>query len=92
MKAPPESGESSGDNHGGVRAELDPLPDIPPEIIEAVNQNRLAVFIGAGASRIMGYPDWPTLAEMVIDACRKYVEQNSLDASVPLNYGKNALV
>lgn len=86
MKERHEREVFSGDMRGGIRDDLDGLPDIPPvplEIVEAVNQGRLAIFIGAGASCIMGYPDWPTLAEMVIDACRSYVRLNYWEELVP---------
>jgi len=78
-----ESSKEKQKDFAETQNPLPEIPSVPPEIIEAVNKNQLAVFIGAGASRVMGYPGWSTLAEMVIDACRKYVEQNTLDASVP---------
>jgi len=44
-----------------------PIPPIPPEIIEALSNNRLVIFIGAGASRIIGCSGWKELAEKLVD-------------------------
>lgn len=56
-----------------VGSEILRLPEIPPlpqEILEAVNQHHLVVFVGSGPSCIMGYPTWTGLAGKVVDACR----------------------
>jgi len=45
------------------------IPDIPQEIIDAVNDKNLLVFIGAGVSRIVGGPSWEGLAHKLIGAC-----------------------
>ena len=45
------------------------IPDLPPEIKEAINNKRLAIFIGAGASAIIGCKDWRHLAEKLIEKC-----------------------
>jgi len=42
------------------------IPEIPEEIISAVNKKKLAVFIGAGVSRIAGCSSWKDLASKVI--------------------------
>jgi len=46
-----------------------PIPLIPPEILEAVNTETLAVFIGAGVSRIMGCKGWDKLASSLVRRC-----------------------
>jgi len=74
-----------GDDQEEISKEVLQLPDIPPvpkDIMDAVNQERLAVFVGAGPSCIMGYPTWPRLAEMVVEACRKHVGINPLNKPV----------
>jgi hypothetical protein len=44
-------------------------PPLPPQIVDAVNSGTLAVFIGAGVSRIIGCDDWKTLANNLIESC-----------------------
>ncbi len=46
-----------------------PIPTVPKEILEAVNTNTLAIFIGAGVSRIMGCKGWDELASNLIKRC-----------------------
>ena len=45
-----------------------PIPDLPDEIKNAVDQGKLAVFIGAGASRLVGCKGWSELAYRLVDA------------------------
>jgi len=45
------------------------IPEVPQEIIDAVNDKNLLVFIGAGVSRIVGGPSWEILAQKLIGAC-----------------------
>jgi len=34
------------------------IPPLPPEILEAVNKDNLAIFIDAGVSRLVGCIGW----------------------------------
>jgi hypothetical protein len=45
------------------------IPDIPDPIISAVNRNTLAVFIGAGVSRLLGCAGWDGLGKNLVDRC-----------------------
>jgi hypothetical protein len=45
------------------------IPDLPKEIIKAINNNRLVVFIGAGASRLVGCIGWDELAKNLVMRC-----------------------
>lgn len=45
------------------------IPDIPDQIVEAVNRNTLAVFIGAGVSKTLGCDGWNDLSERLINRC-----------------------
>ena len=45
------------------------IPSVPLQIIEAVNNNELAVFIGAGVSRLIGCIGWDELAKDLVDCC-----------------------
>jgi hypothetical protein len=43
------------------------IPDVPPELENAIVKGRCAVFVGAGLSVAAGYPTWPVLLESLID-------------------------
>ena len=45
------------------------LPELPNKIVEAVNNDNLAVFIGAGVSQIIGCKSWNELAQQLINRC-----------------------
>jgi len=45
------------------------IPEVPGEIREAVNSGTLAVFIGAGVSRLVGCDGWDTLARNLVSRC-----------------------
>ena len=47
---------------------IEELPSLPTEIVDAYNQNRLAVFVGAGISRLVGCMGWDQMANNLIDA------------------------
>jgi len=66
--------------------EIFPVPMVPAKIKEAVSSERLIVFIGAGASRIIGCPGWDELAEQLINVCQEkkllnYWEKKSLSGN-----------
>jgi SIR2-like protein len=44
-------------------------PPLPPEILKAANDNSLAVFIGAGVSRLVGCKSWEELAFSLVKRC-----------------------
>lgn len=45
------------------------IPKLPPQIIAAVNDNRLAIFFGAGVSMLIGCSNWENLGGKLIDKC-----------------------
>ncbi len=45
------------------------IPEVPDELSEAVNGGTLAVFIGAGVSRLVGCEGWDTLARNLVSRC-----------------------
>ncbi len=47
------------------------IPEVPDEIRVAVNNNSLAVFIGAGVSRLVGCHGWDTLAKNLVSRCHR---------------------
>lgn len=56
--------------------ELKTIPTIPEEILEAAKDGRLVLFVGAGASRMVGMPSWGELAS---EALNSLVEQGYID-------------
>ncbi len=48
---------------------IDKIPLVPNEIIEAINNETLAIFIGAGVSRIIGCMGWGQLAKNLVNRC-----------------------
>ena len=48
---------------------IDKIPPVRNEIIDAVNNEKLAVFIGAGVSRIIGCMGWDELAKNLVNKC-----------------------
>lgn len=45
------------------------IPPVPSEIVNAVNNDKLAIFIGAGVSRIIGCMGWKELAGNLLKRC-----------------------
>jgi hypothetical protein len=56
--------------------DIPPIPQVPPEIIEAISNERLVFFIGASASRIIGCSGWKELANKLVDVACKHNEIN----------------
>jgi hypothetical protein len=55
--------------------DIPPIPDLPPEIIRAIENDKLIIFIGAGVSRLMGCKGWDELAKDLIGGCYpKYID------------------
>jgi len=48
---------------------IEKQPNLPRPILDAVNNGTLAVFIGAGVSRIVGCLGWDKLAEKLVERC-----------------------
>lgn len=51
-------------------SELDPIPNLPPEIREAALDGKLVLFVGAGASMLLGMPSWSGLALNALEGLR----------------------
>ena len=47
------------------------IPEVPEEIKAAVDSDTLAVFIGAGVSRLLGCEGWDSLAKNLVRRCLK---------------------
>lgn len=42
---------------------ISPIPPIPKEFLEILPSGKVVIFLGAGVSRLMGYPSWNQLAD-----------------------------
>lgn len=68
---------------------IEEFPELPDEIIKAINERKFVVFIGAGISRLIGCVSWQELARKLIDKCS--VEKD--DKGKPLlNYREKELL
>lgn len=55
---------------------IEKIPPLPEKIKNAVDNNELVIFFGAGASRILGCQGWIQLAHNLVDACFNSVNNN----------------
>lgn len=49
--------------------EIPLVPNLPKDIIEAIEEENLAIFIGAGVSRLAGCKGWNHLANSLVNTC-----------------------
>lgn len=54
------------------------IPKIPQEIIDAIDNKKLLIFVGAGVSKLYGYPRWIELGSILID---KAIEEGAITYS-----------
>ena len=64
--------------------EIADLPELPPEIKRAINNGKLAIFIGAGVSRFFGCDSWVNLAKKLVKRCQLDGLINHLEEDVLL--------
>lgn len=57
------------------------IPEVPQEIISAIEKGELILFVGAGISAIAGLPLWSTLANSLIRSCKDlgYISEQDCD-------------
>jgi len=63
---------------------IEKLPEVPKAIVEAVNNDKLVVFIGAGVSRIIGCMGWSQLASNLINIC--FTSQNKYNTGTCISF------
>jgi hypothetical protein len=52
-----------------ISNKITPLPPLHSKIKQAINDKKLAIFIGAGVSRLIGCDGWDTLAKNLVKKC-----------------------
>jgi hypothetical protein len=52
-----------------IEINIQPVPPLPSEVIEAKENHTLVLFIGAGVSRIDGCESWDSLSHRLLDKC-----------------------
>lgn len=52
-----------------MEKEFDDIPKMPVGIINAIDSHNLLIFIGAGVSKLFGFPLWNEFANDLIDKC-----------------------
>src|SRR5574344_1422465 len=52
-----------------IEINIQPVPPLPSEVIEAKKNHTLVLFIGAGVSRIDGCESWDSLSHRLLDKC-----------------------
>lgn len=52
--------------------------NLPVDILEAFNNNSLAIFVGAGMSRLMGCKGWDELSNLLLEEFYNYKDSNQL--------------
>ena len=62
---------------------IEKIPIVRKEIVDAVNNDKLAIFIGAGVSRIIGCMGWDQLAQNLVNTC---FLTNKKDGSSCINF------
>ena len=57
------------------------IPEVPQEIISAIEKGELILFVGAGVSAVAGLPLWSTLANSLIRSCKDlgYISEQDCD-------------
>jgi hypothetical protein len=56
---------------------------LPKSLVQAYDEKRCAVFVGAGASQAAGYPGWDAFLELLVDRC---VDENRLSEDEAKSY------
>lgn len=68
-------------------------PDVPPEIIRKINENKLCFFLGAGASKLIGCKGWTEVATSLAKKCfkLKYINFKKLESILRINDSKKII-
>ena len=66
-------------------------PELDPNIVEAIENGNLIIFIGAGISALYGYPVWDELARRLLNQCEKEKKITKSQKEVLLSNSFNAM-
>ncbi len=48
---------------------IEPIPELPKKIVDAISDKKLVIFLGAGASRLIGCMGWGELGKKLVELC-----------------------
>lgn len=65
--------------------EIPLVPNLPKDILEAIEEDNLAIFIGAGVSRLAGCKGWNELADSLVNTCYNNELINFKEKDILLN-------
>jgi len=49
--------------------EIPALPNVPPELVEKIDEEKLCFFLGAGISKLIGCMGWKSVASNLVERC-----------------------
>ena len=69
------------------------LPDIPPELLEKINEKKVAFFLGAGVSRLIGCLGWKALGSRLVEKCFKerYINYKKMETILEIDDPKKII-
>lgn len=65
------------------------LPEMPEELIEKIDDGKLAIFVGAGVSRLIGCKGWEDLSRELLNECYKLEMINFKELQSLISYNDN---
>jgi len=74
-----------------VKSPIAETQELPQEILDAAVQKNLVIFIGAGASRIIGCKGWEELSHNLINICFETPKKNPFEGSLITYKEKDSL-
>lgn len=71
-----------------------PIPELPQEIIDAINVQKFYLFTGAGVSKLYGYPLWWDLAIELVEKCfqKKFISRSKKETLLKSDFNPLELV
>ena len=69
------------------------LPDIPPELLEKINEKKAAFFLGAGVSKLIGCSGWKTLGSRLVEKCfeKRYINYKKKESILEIDDPKKII-
>lgn len=75
-----------------MNSKIFPIPPVPQQIIDAINNDKFAIFFGAGASIMIGCSSWNQMAKKLVEKCYRSQKKNSPERTCITYKEKEALL